>query len=611
MGSSARTRGTARWLVGVTVLAVLLAVGAHASVADNTSPTVSSLHAWQASIAKVPHPSAKGCFTANQPQLTWHETKCATAPSIPMTPKRGPRPLVVGSGNDISAQAPSGFISEAFGSFENLVNVTSESSPIANAGPPVANAYTLQVNTNFFASTACAGSPNAGCRGWEQFVYANNGSAGLVFIQYWLLQYNAACPAGGWTQFSFTGDPDIYCYRNSPGATAVPNQPITNLGSLRLSGAVSASSDSATLLVGSTAYTAAGSNSVNAAAGWTKAEFNVFGYGGNSDGGGEADFNSGASLNVRTRINYGDTAPPICAAEGFTAETNDLNFGSPAPAPSAPGPAVVFLENDTGGAVTNCAAATVVGDTHQHTFAGLLYDFQASGDFVEAQTAGDFEVQTRKVSGAPNWPNASVNRSVATRMGKTKVALCDGKNLVVDGKNAELPTTGSLHLPSGVDINRIGNVYIVTDQTGNSIRVTANTNYVDVKVGLGTWPTPVRGLLGNPDGDVNRLEARDGTQFKVPVSFEDLYQKFGASWRVAPIRSLLAPCAAVASGNPVAPFFARDLKEDLRKRAETICVQARVTKAWLDTCALDVAVVGEKGAAAYIGLEPPILNGNQ
>jgi hypothetical protein len=57
---------------------------------------------------------------------------------------------------------------------------------------------------------------------------------------------------------------------------------------------------------------------------------------------------------------------------------------------------------------------------------------------------------------------------------------------------------------------------------------------------------------------------------------------------------MLAPSAVVASGNPVAPFFARDLKEDLRTRAEAACLQATVTKAWLDTCTLDAAVVGEK-----------------
>ncbi len=597
-------------LVGATVLAVMLSVGAHAGAAQSAPPTQASLKAWHDQIAKVPHPSANECYTAKYPRLVWQAIKCATAPSIPMPPKPGPRPLVVGNGNDVAAQAPSGFISETTGSFENVVNVTSESSPIGNVGPPVADAYTLQINTEFFVSTACVLSPNPGCRGWEQFVYANDGSSGFVFIQYWLIQYNAACPAGGWNQFQFTGDPDIYCYRNSPGAAAVPNQPITNLHNLELTGTVSAVADSVTLFDGVMGYSTPGSNSVDAASGWRIAEFNVFGYGGNSDGGSTASFNAGASLDVRTRIIYGGGDPPICVAQGFTAEKNNLNFALPAPAATQPGPAVIVHLDETGPAVANCSAATVVGDTHQHTFAGLFYDFQASGDFVEAQAGPDFEVQTRKASGAPNWPNASVNKSVATRMGSTKVALCDGQRLVVDGRTAEVGPGKSVHLPSGVSIHHIGNAYFVVDAAGNSIKVTVHSGYINVEVGLGTWPTPVRGLLGNPDGNVQRLEAKDGTQFSVPVSFQDLYNKFGDSWRVSPIRTLLAPCAQVASGNPSAPFFADNLDQDRRKRAEAICVKAKVIKEWLKACILDVAVVGDAAAAAYVGLAPPRLNGN-
>lgn len=606
----ARTRGKPHKLAGATVLAILLTVGTSAGAAQSVPPTEANLQAWHAKIAEVPHPSAKGCFTADYPRLVWRETTCATPPSVPMVPKPGPRPLVIGNGNDISAQAPSGNISTAIGTFENLINVTSVESPIGNVGPPVNNAYTLQINTEFFNSTACAGSPNPGCLGWEQFVFANDGSSGLVFIQYWLIQYNTTCPVG-WTQFQFTGNPDIYCYRNSPGAVGTPNQPVGNLGNLRLTGNATASGDSVTLFDGTSSYTTAGGNYVNAAAGWTIAEFNVFGYGGNSSGGGGATFNAGASLNVRTRIFYGGNAPPNCVAQGFTGETNNLNFGTPAPPITPPGPAVIFLENTAGGAVTNCAAASAIGDTHQRTFSGLAYDFQASGDFVEAQVGSAFEVQTRKASGAPTWPNASVNKSVATRMGSTKVALCDGKRLVVDGRTAELPDDGSLALASGVTIHRVGNVYFIADQAGNSARVTVHSNYLNVDVGLGTWPAKVRGLLGNPDGDVKRLEARDGTQFTIPISFEDLYNRFGASWRVTPMTTLLAACDRVNSGNPAAPFFADDLDQDLRKRAQAICLEARVTQVWLDACTLDVAVVGEGAEQVYVGMEPPVLNGNK
>ena len=44
-----------------------------------------------------------------------------------------------------------------------------------------------------------------------------------------------------------------------------------------------------------------GDNAVGAASGWQVAEFNIFGDGGNNTGGGQASFNSGATLVPRTR----------------------------------------------------------------------------------------------------------------------------------------------------------------------------------------------------------------------------------------------------------------------------------------------------------------------
>ena len=135
MRLSARTRGTPRRLIGATALAVMLAVGAHAGAAQSAPATEANLQAWQAKIAKVSYPSAKGCFTAAYPSLEWQESACKTPPAVPMVPKPRPRPLVIGSGNDISAEAPSGRISETNGTFENIMNVTSVESPIGNTGP--------------------------------------------------------------------------------------------------------------------------------------------------------------------------------------------------------------------------------------------------------------------------------------------------------------------------------------------------------------------------------------------------------------------------------------------------------------------------------------------
>ncbi len=609
-GRTRRKRYAALSAVALATLVAASAAWAPANAAENPRP---SQRDRQNKIAQLPQP-AKGCFTAEYPKLQWRAAACTAAPNLPQPPKHGARPLVVGNGDDVAAQVPSGFISTAIGSFDSVVNVTSESGPIGNSGPSIANAYTLQLNTNFFASTACAGSPNAGCQGWQQFVYGNDGSSGAAFIQYWLIKYNAPCPGGvGWNQFSFTGSTDIYCWKNDTGgAVAVPNQPITSLANLSLTGNVGAGGDSVTLFDGTTAYTQVGDNAVNAAAGWNIAEFNVFGYGGNSAGGGTASFNGGAALTVRTRTIYGGTAAPLCVATGFTAEKNNLSFGTPAPMPTASGPAMMFIEDTIGGASTNCAAASTIGDVHAHTVAGLAYDFQAVGDFELAQVGSDFEVQARHVSGAPTWPNTSVNQAIGTRMGGTTVTVCSGPNLVVDRRGVRLPDGTTISLPSGVDITLTGGVYVVTDQGGNSVRVTPHPGYLDVSVGVGTWPTTVRGLLGNPDNDVKLLEASDGAIFSVPLSFDDLYHRYGDSWRVKPAASLLSPCGTeVEESNPTKPFFANDLEPNIRERAASICREAGVQEAWLDSCTLDVAVLGDKAAAVYVGKPPPVLDGNK
>src|SRR5262249_45949043 len=193
---------------------------------------------------------------------------------------------------------------------------------------------------------------------------------------------------------------------------------------------------------------------------------------------------------------------------GFTGETNNLDFGPTAPTASQPGPAVIFRQSTAGG-LAGCAAAVTVGDTHLQTFNGLFYDFQAQGDFLLAQRGDEFMVQTRQVSGAPTWPDASVNSVVATQMGKSKVAVCLGAPINVDGVNQNIADGSVFSTPEGVDIWHVGNVYTIFSPYGDSVRATVFNNHIDVSVGLGRWPAKVAGLLANANDNVNALAARD------------------------------------------------------------------------------------------------------
>jgi hypothetical protein len=72
---------------------------------------------------------------------------------------------VGGIGPDFTSTV-TGHISQSEGSFDSATGITSS------------GAYTLQLNTDFFQTSACSGSPGGmggTCQGWEQFVYTTTG----------------------------------------------------------------------------------------------------------------------------------------------------------------------------------------------------------------------------------------------------------------------------------------------------------------------------------------------------------------------------------------------------------------------------------------------------
>src|SRR5207244_5859764 len=137
------------------------------------------------------------------------------------------------------------------------------------------------------------------------------------------------------------------------------------------------------------------------------------------------------------------------------------------------------------------------------------------------------------------------------------------------------------------DVWRRGNVYIITSQSGDSVRATINPSWIDVSVGFGHWPAKVNGLLANADGDVNKIVTRDGTVLTNPFSFEDLYHPYAYSWRVASNESLLSVCGDgnVERGSPRRPFYANDLDPRTYERTRAVCVSAGVKAVqFLDAC---------------------------
>src|SRR4030095_14903933 len=110
----------------------------------------------------------------------------------------------------------------------------------------------------------------------------------------------------------------------------------------------------------------------------------------------------------------------------------------------------------------------------------------------------DFVVQARQASGAPAWPNASVNKAVAMQVDKTRVAIyIEPIRLIIDGQSNDLDDGKTLELSHGVQISRHGNTYDITSEHGNSVRAVLNSTWINVTVGLGHPQTHARGLLVN------------------------------------------------------------------------------------------------------------------
>ena len=615
-------------------------------------PTVEQRETWRQSILKTPKPG-KGCYTAAYPETQWREVPCGKPSNKLYPPRRagsGMPTEQVGDGPDFSPVV-TGHITTAEGSFDPGTVVTSECSvacPVVNGaitcpanptctGTTTANHYSLQLNSKPFNTSVCSGSPfvNTGpsgtasdkCQGWEQFVYSFGGSG---TIQYWLEDYGPAgtsCPApkgtgcvqgsvtsNGWCPFSFTPGGTVYCVVNASSAAQSPGQPISSLPELKLKGSAASGGNNDEIAVTASngqVFTAFGNNYFpDLGSQWQEVEFNVFGDG-NGD---QAVFANGTTLVVRTGVDSGVTTGPGCDFVSFTGESNNLNLVNKLPtAQAGTMPALVFSETNAAQTPTaTCADAASVGDTHLTRFDGLHYDFQASGDFVLAQAGNGFIVQTRQALAVtdPRWiKNATINKAVATQMGKDRVELYIWPaKLVVNGRTSTLASGKTLSLAGGARISLRGDVYSIVSPDGDSVTATVNNNgtnqWMDVRVGLrSSSGSATRGLLGSPAGNGLELQLADGTALRMDatpvhaVSFTDIYHGFADSWRVAAGKSLFAASPEIKIAIPARPFYASDLDEKTSANARTICTAAGVVSpVLLEDCMLDVAVLGDKVA---------------
>jgi hypothetical protein len=335
-------------LVAVAAPVIIAAAGINAgSATAATRSAPLTMLQWQAEIGQVPA-AGSGCFHASFPLLTWQAAQCSTAPAPPLAPSGNGAPETVGNGHDYSAVV-SGTISKATGTFTNVSSKITEKGKIDNSGAEKANEFSLQLNTQFFSgSPACAGASNpSNCLAWQQFVYTT--SPNIVFMQYWLIDYNNACPSG-W--FTYSSD----CYTNS-AETKLSGTALTakSLATLSLTGSAKAGTDEVELINGGKATLATGKdNKIDLAAHWNTTEWDLFG----DAGGGEAFFGKNTTIEAVTTITATSSAAPSCVVNGFTAETNNLSLAATPALGSATSPTIGTKQTNGTTGTASCAVAS-------------------------------------------------------------------------------------------------------------------------------------------------------------------------------------------------------------------------------------------------------------
>jgi hypothetical protein len=318
--------------------------GASVSAGASTAMTKTQ---WQAAIAQVPAPGS-GCYSASYPKLQWHAAGCVTARNWRFAPS------TVGNGVDYSAQV-SGTISKATGTFKDVSPKISEKGQVDATGSKIANAFSLQLNTEFFTgSPACSGSSDpSGCQAWQQFVYAYDGcsaSTSCIFMQYWLIDYDATCPSA-WNTYTVGSSTDCYTNSNAAAVSAVTAKELASVsfyGSAAKGGkdgvSLSIGSGKATLVTGPDSM-------VDLAPSWNTTEWGVFG----DAGGGEAYFGTANTLQAQTALKGTSSAAPKCVKEGFTGETNNLKLASTPALGTESLPTMASRQTDGSAGTASCA----------------------------------------------------------------------------------------------------------------------------------------------------------------------------------------------------------------------------------------------------------------
>ena len=398
-----------------------------------------------------------------------------------------------------------GSIASAFGTFWETDGLTSET---GEGG--AANAYSLQLNTNPFTSSACNDAANpATCQGWEQFIYSTKDG---LFIQFWRLKYGKPCPQG-WTPSSLPGTTPG-CFQNSK-ATTVPQQNIADLLTMGVTGsAVNGGDDTVILTTGTTAFQASAPDSIlNLAGKWKSAEFNIFGDCCKNT----ANLNLGAQLGVGIDVNDGTANTATCSKGSTTAETNNATLVGPC-CPAFLG--IMFVERTDGGLGLLCTddkpTVTGVSPNHGPSSGGTVVTVTGTGFYNSIQRGPPLRFGGQQVQADCSSPITCTATTLPAAIGPVNVTFAGSTTNPGDVFTFTGPTVTRIDPNEGPEDDTIG-----VDLFGTELSSNMEARVGDVTVPM-ICDSSTHCVVGPPRGTGTVHIVVGATDFS-PATQADLY----------------------------------------------------------------------------------------
>lgn len=309
-------------------------------------------------------------------------------------------------------------------------------------------------------------------------------------------------------------------------------------------------------------------------------------------------------------------------AVGMT--TGVFDYGTPntttVHAPESPMTNDSFITKLTIGCTINgsnaaCNAGWNWGDPHLRTLDGLLYEFQAVGEFIlaESTSGAPFVLQARQQAADPSG-KTSLMSAIATNLGTDRVTLSNDNGPVLRVNGTIMPMEPEDFVRTAGDgtiLRREDGSFLMHWPSGEDALFHVNASDGSIAVAFlapVTRMNQLRGLLGNFDGDdTNDFALRSGTPLGSSLTFEQMYRNpgnYADAWRISQAESLFdyAPGQTTTTftdfAAPSGPSSLSLINAGDRAAAEAVCTDVGVTDPVLQSqCTFDVAMTGNADTA--------------